>query len=116
MKTIFVGGGTPTALNNQQLTKLVKMIDYYFDVNTVEEYSFEDNPGDLTKEKIDILYAHGVNRISMGVQVFDDDMLEELGRLHRVKDVYQNVNDLIKIGMSNISIDLMYSLPKQTFD
>ncbi|WP_058307399.1 radical SAM family heme chaperone HemW [Gracilibacillus massiliensis] len=114
MKTIFVGGGTPTALNNQQLTKLVKMIHNYFDVAEVEEYTFEANPGDLTKEKITILKEYGVNRISMGVQVFDDDMLEQLGRLHRIKDVYQNVNDLINAGITNISIDLMYSLPNQT--
>lgn len=115
MKTIFVGGGgTPTALNNRQLTKLVKIIDYYFDVAGVSEYTFEANPGDLTKEKIKILRDNGVSRISMGVQVFDDDMLEQLGRLHRIKDVYQNINDLINAGITNISIDLMYSLPNQT--
>lgn len=114
MKTIFVGGGTPTSLNNQQLTKLVEMIHYYFDVADVEEYTFEANPGDLKKDKINILKEYGVNRISMGVQVFDDDMLEQLGRLHRIKDVYQNVNDLINAGITNISIDLMYSLPNQT--
>ncbi|WP_208590158.1 radical SAM family heme chaperone HemW [Gracilibacillus suaedae] len=116
MKTIFVGGGTPTALNNRQLMKLVEMIDHYFDVASVEEYSFEANPGDLTEDKIRILKDHGVNRISMGVQVFDDEMLEQLGRLHRVKDVYQNVNDLIKVGIDNVSIDLMYSLPNQTIE
>ncbi|GAB2558780.1 radical SAM family heme chaperone HemW [Gracilibacillus alcaliphilus] len=114
MKTIFVGGGTPTALNNKQLTQLVTMIDTFFDVAAVEEYTFEANPGDLTLEKIKILQAYGVNRISMGVQDFDDKMLEKLGRLHRSKDVYQNVNDLINAGISNISIDLMYSLPSQT--
>ncbi|WP_066194179.1 MULTISPECIES: radical SAM family heme chaperone HemW [Gracilibacillus] len=116
MKTIFVGGGTPTALNNQQLTKLVQIIEYYFDINAVEEYTFEANPGDLTLEKINILKNHGVNRISMGVQDFDNDMLAQLGRLHRTKDVYQNVNDLIRTGISNISIDLMYSLPNQSIN
>lgn len=55
MKTIFVGGGTPTALNNRQLLKLVQMIEHYFDVDQVSEYTFEANPGDLTKEKIKIL-------------------------------------------------------------
>ncbi|RCW65317.1 radical SAM family heme chaperone HemW [Saliterribacillus persicus] len=115
MKTIFVGGGTPTALNTAQLKKLVNMIDHYFDVANCEEYSFEANPGDLDAEKISILKHAGVNRISMGVQVFDDVMLEELGRLHRIKDVYQNVNDLKKSGIDNVSIDLMYSLPNQSF-
>lgn len=116
MKTIFVGGGTPTALNNRQLLQLVEMIAHYFDVSGVEEYTFEANPGDLTKEKIDILVSHGVNRISMGVQDFNDEMLEKLGRLHRVKDVYQNVNDLQNAGLTNISIDLMFSLPNQTME
>ncbi|UOQ86056.1 radical SAM family heme chaperone HemW [Gracilibacillus salinarum] len=116
METIFVGGGTPTALNEKQLTKLVQIINHYFDVSTVSEYSFEANPGDLTNEKINILRAYGVNRISMGVQVLDNDMLEQLGRLHRVKDVYENVNGLIKAGIDNISIDLMYSLPNQSVE
>lgn len=116
MKTIFVGGGTPTALNNRQLLKLVNMIEYYFDLSEIDEYTFEANPGDLTKEKIDILVSHGVNRISMGVQDFDDQMLEQLGRLHRVKDVYQNITDLQNANLTNISIDLMYSLPNQTID
>ncbi|SER18261.1 oxygen-independent coproporphyrinogen-3 oxidase [Gracilibacillus ureilyticus] len=116
MKTIFVGGGTPTALNERQLLQLVSMIAQYFDTNYVDEYTFEANPGDLSKEKIKILKDHGVNRISMGVQDFNDDMLERLGRLHRVKDVYQNINDLTQIGLTNISIDLMYSLPSQTFE
>ncbi|UOQ47399.1 radical SAM family heme chaperone HemW [Gracilibacillus caseinilyticus] len=116
MNTIFVGGGTPTALNEKQLTKLVQMIAHYFDVASVSEYSFEANPGDLTNEKINILRAYGVNRISMGVQVLDDEMLEQLGRLHRVKDVYENVNGLVQAGIDNISIDLMYSLPNQSIE
>ncbi|WP_163537800.1 radical SAM family heme chaperone HemW [Gracilibacillus sp. YIM 98692] len=115
VKTIFVGGGTPTALNEKQLQILVNMIQHYFEVSGVEEYTFEANPGDLNKEKMYILKSSGVNRISMGVQDFNDRMLEQLGRLHRAKDVYENVNDLVKIGLTNISIDLMYSLPNQTF-
>ncbi|MFC4404164.1 radical SAM family heme chaperone HemW [Gracilibacillus xinjiangensis] len=116
MKTIFVGGGTPTALNERQLLQLVTMIDKYFDVEKADEYTFEANPGDLSKEKIKLLKDHGVNRISMGVQDFNDVRLEQLGRLHRVKDVYQNINDLTQIGLTNISIDLMYSLPNQSFE
>ncbi|WP_371068710.1 radical SAM family heme chaperone HemW [Sediminibacillus sp. JSM 1682029] len=114
MNTIFVGGGTPTALNSSQLEKLLQMIDRYFEVNSCEEYSFEANPGDLDDEKIKLLKHYGVQRISMGVQVFDDEMLEFIGRVHRVKDVYQNVNALTRHGFENISIDLIYSLPDQT--
>ncbi|WP_182200575.1 radical SAM family heme chaperone HemW [Paraliobacillus salinarum] len=116
MRTIFVGGGTPTALNVKQLKKLLLTIEHYFDVSNVEEYTFEANPGDLDEEKIKLLVAYGVNRISMGAQVFDDALLEHLGRLHRVKDVYKNVNDLKRNNLTNISIDLMYGLPNQTLE
>ncbi|GGM31144.1 coproporphyrinogen III oxidase [Paraliobacillus quinghaiensis] len=114
MRTIYVGGGTPSALTVRQLKKLLVSIDHYFEVDTVEEFTFEANPGDLNEEKIKLLKGYGVNRISMGAQTFDDKILEQLGRLHRVKDVYQNVNALKKHGITNISIDLMYSLPNQT--
>lgn len=116
MRTIFVGGGTPTSLNMQQLKKLLSVIDFYFDISQVEEFTFEANPGDISEEKIKLLESFGVNRISMGAQVFDNDLLEELGRLHRIKDVYRNVNDLKKHGITNISIDLMYGLPNQTME
>ncbi|WP_186576457.1 radical SAM family heme chaperone HemW [Aquibacillus kalidii] len=116
VNTIFVGGGTPTALNYKQLERLVKAIARHFDVEHCEEYSFEANPGDLDAEKIKILKQYGVNRISMGVQVFDDEMLEKLGRLHRIKDVYQNIDSLTQQGITNISIDLIYSLPNQTLE
>ncbi|WP_407269495.1 radical SAM family heme chaperone HemW [Radiobacillus sp. PE A8.2] len=114
VKTIFVGGGTPTAINNQQLKQLLEIIDTYFDVSSCEEYCFEANPGDLDETKIKLLKDYGVSRISMGVQVFDNQMLEELGRLHRIEDVYKNVDALVQHGLTNISIDLIYALPKQT--
>lgn len=116
METIFIGGGTPTALNARQLKQLLRIVEQYFSFAPNCEYTFEANPGDLTKEKIKLLKNAGVNRISMGVQDLNDEMLEQLGRLHRVKDVYQNINDLQKEGLNNISIDLMYALPNQTFE
>ncbi|MDC3415574.1 radical SAM family heme chaperone HemW [Aquibacillus salsiterrae] len=116
VKTIFVGGGTPTALNDRQLKALLETISQYFNVSDCEEYTFEANPGDLNVEKIKLLKAYGVNRISMGVQVFDNQMLEELGRFHRIKDVYQNIDALAQHNLSNVSIDLIYSLPNQTVE
>lgn len=116
MRTIFVGGGTPTALNLAQLEYLLQTIDKHMDVPNVEEYTFEANPGDLNEDKIKLLRMYGVNRISMGVQSFDNQLLEDLGRLHRVKDVEENINHLIKHGLTNISIDLMYGLPNQTIE
>ncbi|CDQ18053.1 radical SAM family heme chaperone HemW [Halobacillus karajensis] len=114
VRTIFVGGGTPTAVNHKQLEKLLQMIDEHFDISGCEEYTFEANPGDLDQEKVRLLKAYGVDRISLGVQVFDDEMLEKIGRVHKVKDVYTNIDRLLQAGLSNISIDLMYALPGQT--
>lgn len=114
VNTIFVGGGTPTALNMEQLTSLMQLIEKKFDVENCSEYTIETNPGDLDVEKIKLIKSYGVNRISLGVQVFNDRMLEEIGRLHKVKDVYQTINLLKQHGFYNISIDLIYALPNQT--
>ncbi|TXL68024.1 oxygen-independent coproporphyrinogen III oxidase [Cerasibacillus terrae] len=114
VKTIFIGGGTPTALNISQLQMLLEIIHHTFDVESCEEFSIEANPGDFDKEKIKLLKEYGVNRVSLGVQVFDNEMLKSLGRAHQVKDVYRTVSDLQQDDFTNISIDLIYALPHQT--
>lgn len=116
VKTIFIGGGTPTALTLQQLRKLMEIIHHKFDVHECKEFTIEANPGDFDADKINLLQAYGVNRVSLGVQVFDNEMLKSLGRAHQVEDVYRTVNDLKKSGFSNISLDLIYSLPNQTVE
>lgn len=116
VKTIFIGGGTPTALNMEQLRSLLTIINQKFDVANCEEFTIEANPGDFDKEKAKLLKDFGVNRISLGVQVFDNDMLKELGRLHKISDVYQTVDQLHQQGLSNISLDLIYALPNQTVE
>lgn len=116
VKTIFIGGGTPTALNLNQLELLFKVIDEKFSVADCEEYTIEANPGDFDEDKAKLLKTYGVNRVSLGVQAFDDQLLEDIGRLHKVKDVYETVNLLKKNGISNISIDLIYALPNQTVE
>lgn len=114
IKTIYIGGGTPTALNKSQLRFLLKIIHNKFDVESCEEFTIEVNPGDMDNEKAQLLKDFGVNRISFGVQVMDDKLLEEIGRVHRVKDVYHTVDILFRKDFSNISLDLMYALPHQT--
>lgn len=116
VKTIFIGGGTPTALNLRQLRALMELINKKFAVSNCEEFTIEANPGDFNSEKIKLLKDYGVNRVSLGVQVFDDAMLQELGRLHRVKDVYRTIDLLHQQGIFNISIDLIYALPNQTIE
>ncbi|WP_075983590.1 radical SAM family heme chaperone HemW [Bacillus massilinigeriensis] len=115
-KSIFVGGGTPTALNEKQLKKLCEIIQKHLPYDSNTEYTFEANPGDLSKEKFQILYDFGVNRLSFGVQSFNDELLKKIGRVHRAQDVFHSVDLAKRTGFRNISIDLIYSLPGQTVD
>ncbi|MGJ9457019.1 radical SAM family heme chaperone HemW [Oceanobacillus sp. CF4.6] len=116
MKTIYIGGGTPTALNMEQLKTLLRFLNKKFDIIGCDEFSIEVNPGDIDEEKTRLLKHYGINRISFGVQVMDDVMLEKLGRVHRVKDVYDTVHLLKKHHFSNISLDLIYALPHQSVE
>jgi putative oxygen-independent coproporphyrinogen III oxidase len=114
LETVFVGGGTPTALNEIQLEKLVSAINRQLHMDANTEYTFEANPGDLSKEKLAILKNAGVNRLSFGVQTFNDELLKKIGRSHRAKDVFESIENAKAAGFDNISIDLIYSLPGQT--
>ena len=114
LETMYVGGGTPTALNIVQLEKLLKAINNTFTIHG--EYSFEANPDELTYEKVALLKKYGVNRISMGVQTFKPELLEILGRTHKTNDIYSAVNNARKAGINSISLDLMYHLPQQSLE
>ncbi|RLQ98166.1 radical SAM family heme chaperone HemW [Falsibacillus albus] len=113
LQTVFVGGGTPTALNEKQLGQLCLNIEETLPFSE-GEYTFEANPGDLTLEKLKLLKSFGVNRLSYGVQSFNDELLKKIGRSHQAKDVYHSIDNAQKAGFENISIDLIYSLPGQT--
>ncbi|CCQ20921.1 Oxygen-independent coproporphyrinogen-III oxidase 1 [Listeria monocytogenes] len=112
--TVFVGGGTPTTLNEAQIARLCTAIHNTLPLKKDIEFSFEANPGDLSLSKLQAMQDHGVNRISMGVQSFNNELLKKIGRIHTVKDVYQSVENMRKIGFENVSIDLIFSLPGQT--
>ncbi|MGG5254994.1 radical SAM family heme chaperone HemW [Neobacillus sp. SM06] len=114
LKTIFVGGGTPTSLNEKQLYTFCESILQNLQKEKQTEFTFEANPGDLTKEKLQIMQQAGVNRLSLGVQTFNDELLKKIGRVHRAKDVFTSVANAKEIGFENISIDLIFSLPGQT--
>ena len=115
LKTLYIGGGTPTALTAKQLKKLLVGLSENLDLSTLEEFTIEANPGDLDDEKIAILADSPVNRVSLGVQTFDDKLLKKIGRMHTSQDVYDNIALLRKYGFENISIDLIYALPGQSF-
>lgn len=116
LNSIYVGGGTPTALNEGQLGKLCELIHKHLSFGVNTEFTFEANPGDLSKEKLEILKEAGVNRLSLGVQTFNDELLRKIGRTHRAKDVFHSVDLAKQIGFENINIDLIYSLPEQTIN
>ncbi len=114
LSTIFVGGGTPTVLNEKQLETFLASIHRHLKPSTNCEFTFEANPGDLTIEKLTLLKEAGVNRLSFGVQTFNDQLLEKIGRTHRRKDVFKTVELARNVGFENISLDLIYALPEQT--
>lgn len=110
--TIYVGGGTPSSLNLSQLARLLELLMPF--AKHIVEYSFEANPESMSKEKAELLHMYGVNRISLGVQTLDDEILHRIHRNHRIQDVLQVIDALHLTGIHNISIDMMYGLPDQT--
>ena len=116
LRTLYIGGGTPTALSAPQLELLLDGLTKNLDLSVLEELTIEANPGDLDVDKIAILKNSAVNRVSLGVQTFDDKMLKKIGRSHLEKDIYENIDRLKLAGFDNISIDLIYALPGQTMD
>jgi len=116
LSTIFVGGGTPTSLSASQLERLCGIINTELQQHQGIEYTFEANPGDLTEDKLKALYEGGVNRLSFGVQSFNNELLQRIGRTHKAEDVFSSIEAAKKIGFNNISVDLIYSLPGQTLE
>ncbi|NYS33724.1 oxygen-independent coproporphyrinogen III oxidase [Streptococcus danieliae] len=114
--TLYIGGGTPSALSAAQLEFLLEGLASIFDMSQVQEWTLEANPGDLSQDKIEVMANAGLNRISLGVQTFNDRELRQIGRMHQEKDIYDNIDRLKAAGFHNISIDLIYALPNQTME
>lgn len=114
LETVFLGGGTPTSLSEQQLDRLLAIIHEYVDVHSLQEFSTEANPDELTYDKLKVLKNGGVNRLSIGVQSFDAELLTKIGRTHSADDPVRIIANARKVGFENISIDLIYALPGQT--
>lgn len=112
-RTIYIGGGTPTALNAHQMKKLLKIVQKYVSVGEAEEFTVEMNPGTVDREKLLLLQQAGVNRLSVGVQSFDDHCLQKIGRIHTAQDAVNTIELAHNLGFDNISLDLIYGLPQQ---
>ena len=114
--TIYFGGGTPTALNIAQLEFLLRGFHEQLDLSELVEWTMEANPGSVSASKAAILKKCGVNRISLGVQSWDDALLKLLGREHSAQQAEQSFHLLRAAGFSNLNIDLMFGLPGQTIE
>lgn len=114
--TLYIGGGTPSALSAPQLEFLLEGLASIFDISQVQEWTLEANPGDLSQDKIEVMAKAGLNRVSLGVQTFDNRELKQIGRMHQEKDIYESIDQLKAAGFHNISIDLIYALPHQTME
>ena len=113
-ETIFFGGGTPTALTNAQLELLLSGFQERLDLSRLREWTFEANPGSVSERKARLLRDAGVNRVSLGVQSFDDGLLELLGRDHSAAQAESTFLLLRRSGFENLNLDLMFGLPGQT--
>ena len=113
-RTIFFGGGTPSLLSVEQITRMLGACSTYFAVDSGAEITLEANPGTLSQEQLAGLRAAGVNRLSMGAQSFDAELLKTLGRIHSPKEITQAVQYARAAGFTSINVDFMFGLPGQT--
>jgi len=112
--TIYVGGGTPSILTEQQIGTLFKIIYSNFNCGNIQEISYECNPESLTETKLRILKDFNVNRLSIGLQSFNNKYLKILGRLHTTDKFTESFYQARNIGFDNINVDLIYGIPGQT--
>ena len=114
LKTVFIGGGTPSILSAESLDMLLMHLHTVFEVDRGAEVTVECNPGTVDRQKLERMRAGGVNRLSFGVQAMDDATLEQLGRIHTVDEVLQSYDLARGVGFDNINLDLIFALPNQT--
>ena len=113
-RTIFFGGGTPSLLTVEQIKRLLKACCDAFDVDEEAEITLEANPGTLNREQLTGLHSAGINRLSLGSQSFDADLLHTLGRIHTPMEIEQAMYNARLAGFRSINLDFMFGLPGQT--
>ena len=111
-KTIYFGGGTPSYVDERKIVEILKLIDY----KTAEEVTIEVNPGTVNKEKLQYYIDNGINRLSIGLQATQNDILKAIGRIHTLQEFEKTFLDAREVGFKNISVDLMFGLPNQTLE
>ncbi|QEK12372.1 oxygen-independent coproporphyrinogen III oxidase [Crassaminicella thermophila] len=116
IKSIFIGGGTPSIISINKMDKIINGIHSNFNLKEDLEFSIESNPGTLNKEKISYYLNHNINRLSIGLQAWQDFLLKKLGRVHNSKEFVRNYLLAREIGFKNINIDIMFALPNQSIN
>ncbi|MDP3049519.1 MAG: radical SAM family heme chaperone HemW [Thermodesulfovibrionales bacterium] len=116
LKTVYIGGGTPSILSEECFRQLFKCLKENFKFSDSPEITVEANPGTVDKSKIDTMLSLGVNRLSIGVQSFNDNELKTLGRIHTSDEALKAIETIKNSGINNFSIDLIYGIQGQTLD
>ena len=114
--TLFIGGGTPSLLNEHQLESILTTLSKKVPFSNLIEKTIEINPGEASLEKLTDFYSLGINRVSMGVQSLDKKLLAFLTRSHSVKKVFETFDHIRTAGFENINCDIIYGIPGQTLD
>lgn len=113
VRTVFIGGGTPTCIDSGHIVEVMNELYKYADRNLIEEITIEGNPKTFTEDKLIDYVSSGINRLSIGVQSLDDEMLNRIGRAHDRADVYSTLS-LVKRHIENVNLDIIFGLPDQT--
>lgn len=116
LETIFIGGGTPSVINERYIKNILDYIYSNYNVEELKEVTIEVNPGTITMDKAKIYKSIGINRVSIGLQSLNDKMLRMLGRVHNYTDIKNSIDILRMAGFDNINVDLIFGLPEQSLD
>jgi len=114
INTLFIGGGTPSLFSARSIENLLSQLRARLRFGPNTEITLEANPGAIEAERFKEFHAAGVNRLSIGIQSFDNDSLHRLGRIHTAQQAYRAVEQARAAGFENINLDLMFGLPEQT--
>ncbi|MFA6984366.1 MAG: radical SAM family heme chaperone HemW [Sedimentibacter sp.] len=114
--TIYIGGGTPSIVNPKNLDNMINVIKIIFTVEENAEISMEANPNTLNKENLNDYSSIGINRLSIGIQSLNDDILKRIGRIHNSKEALEAIEKAKQCGFANINADVMFNIPGQTID
>lgn len=116
IKTIYIGGGTPSSIDELYIINILQKIKENFQIKNDAEITIEVNPGTVNKEKLETYREIGINRLSIGLQAAQDEILKSIGRIHTFKDFENTYKYAREVGFNNINVDLMINLPNQTLD